>query len=299
MKRKIAVALVSVLVCLCRLALAQEGKARASGKPPAKKEVLTNAKVVALIKADLGEEITIAKIQQAEEVKFDLTTDGLIQLKKDGVPQSVIAAMMRRSTPEQAVAEGGKDTSTRKAETKAPESGSATATAAATSSAEPEKTGKMAWVKGRVKSALHRETEEEERQQEAGEQKQGVAAIGRDTNDDCVRNFKKEGSFFTGYSFSSFADVPGVTTSKAFDLLLPGLASRGYQIVNSNKEAGVISMSQAVISTAGKTIPFNMIVRKTTGGVKLEAKVQLTGGQAAPSASVQKEFCEIFDIVRK
>jgi len=61
-------------------------------------QALTNADVVKLTKASLGNDLIIAKIQQAEKVDFKLETDDLIQLKKAGVEQAVISAMLKRST---------------------------------------------------------------------------------------------------------------------------------------------------------------------------------------------------------
>lgn len=61
---------------------------------------LTNADVVKLMKLDLGDEIVIAKINQAKAVNFELSTDGLIQLKRDGVSKEVISAMLKMTTPQ-------------------------------------------------------------------------------------------------------------------------------------------------------------------------------------------------------
>jgi len=60
---------------------------------------LTNADVVKLCKLDLGDEVVIAKINQAKAVNFNLDTDGLIKLKEQEVSKDVIAAMLKRATP--------------------------------------------------------------------------------------------------------------------------------------------------------------------------------------------------------
>ena len=56
-------------------------------------ETLNNATVVTLVKAGLGDEAIIAKIK-ATPGHFDLSTDQIISLKQEGVPSSVIAAML-------------------------------------------------------------------------------------------------------------------------------------------------------------------------------------------------------------
>jgi hypothetical protein len=67
---------------------------------------LSNSDVARLVKLQLGDEVVIAKIKHAGEVAFDLTTDGLIQLKQAGVSGRVISAMLEKTTPApQAVSE--------------------------------------------------------------------------------------------------------------------------------------------------------------------------------------------------
>jgi hypothetical protein len=63
-------------------------------------EVLTNDSVIGLVKGGLPESVVIQKIRStaATERKFDTSTDGLIKLKKAGVPDKVIEAMV--SAPE-------------------------------------------------------------------------------------------------------------------------------------------------------------------------------------------------------
>ncbi len=59
-------------------------------------EVLTNQTIIDLQKVGLGKEVLKSKIQSAI-CNFDLTTDGLINLKKAGVPDDIITAMISKS----------------------------------------------------------------------------------------------------------------------------------------------------------------------------------------------------------
>jgi len=63
---------------------------------------LTNAEVVKLCNLGLGDEVVIAKINQAKAVDFKLETDNLVELKQQGVSKDVIAAMLKRATPSNA-----------------------------------------------------------------------------------------------------------------------------------------------------------------------------------------------------
>lgn len=68
---------------------------------------LTNADIIKLSKANLGDDLIIAKIQQAQDVAFKLDTDDIIQLKQAGVHQEVISAMLKRSSAPAASSGGG------------------------------------------------------------------------------------------------------------------------------------------------------------------------------------------------
>ena len=88
----------------------------ASAPAPAAEAPLTNADVVKLCKIDLGDEVVIAKINQAKAVDFKLDTDSLIALKQEGASKDVITAMLNRSgsgTGSGGAHQGGAGTSAR------------------------------------------------------------------------------------------------------------------------------------------------------------------------------------------
>ena len=68
-------------------------------QPTAAEAPLTNADVVKLIGLGLGDNVVIAKVNQAASVNFDLSADGLTKLKSSRVSSDVIAAMLKRATP--------------------------------------------------------------------------------------------------------------------------------------------------------------------------------------------------------
>jgi hypothetical protein len=61
-------------------------------------EVLTNDSVVQMVKAGLPEAVVIAKIKSTA-TKFDLKTDSLVNLKKAGVSDKVLEAMVGAGSP--------------------------------------------------------------------------------------------------------------------------------------------------------------------------------------------------------
>jgi hypothetical protein len=80
-------------------AMQKRGPARTQTKP--KPAAMTNQDVIRLAQAKIGDEIIIEKIRTSP-VKFDLSTDGLLQLKNAGVSERVLKAMMNpTAAPEQ------------------------------------------------------------------------------------------------------------------------------------------------------------------------------------------------------
>lgn len=67
-------------------------------------ETLTNAKVVSMVKAALPKAVIIKSIEN-KQGNFDTSTDAMIALKKQGVPDDVIAAMLGKETKPVAKAE--------------------------------------------------------------------------------------------------------------------------------------------------------------------------------------------------
>src|SRR4029077_597732 len=60
-------------------------------------DLLTNASVVKLVKADFKEK-TIVAIIGSSPTRFDLSTERMIDLKKSGVSEKIILAMLARQS---------------------------------------------------------------------------------------------------------------------------------------------------------------------------------------------------------
>jgi len=64
-------------------------------------EVLTNDGVVTMVKAGLGDDVIVGKIRLSQ-AQYDLTINGLLRLKADGVSEAVIKAMIEASAGREA-----------------------------------------------------------------------------------------------------------------------------------------------------------------------------------------------------
>lgn len=69
--------------------------------PASAQKLVTNADVVAMAKAGLSEDIIIGAIQRGP-AKFDVSTDALIELKNQHVPEKAIQAMIEAGSPQRA-----------------------------------------------------------------------------------------------------------------------------------------------------------------------------------------------------
>lgn len=63
-----------------------------------KQKDLTDADVISLVKAGLGDKVIIDKIRNSSAEKLDTSTEALIKLKKAGVSSAVIDAMVKRES---------------------------------------------------------------------------------------------------------------------------------------------------------------------------------------------------------
>lgn len=59
---------------------------------------MTNEDVINLVKAGISQELVIKRIQSSEN-KFDLSVEGILKLKTEGVPEEIVIAMMTKTAP--------------------------------------------------------------------------------------------------------------------------------------------------------------------------------------------------------
>ncbi len=91
----------TLFVCLTSLNFAVAAQTQRNATPApkptqaAKPEVLTNDSIISLVKAGFKEK-TIVTLLHTSPVNFDLSPNKLIQLKKNGVNEDVIQAMIQR-----------------------------------------------------------------------------------------------------------------------------------------------------------------------------------------------------------
>jgi len=83
------------LAALCIVLVSVAGlSATAGARTTGGGEIMTNEKVIALIKARLSEELIIRMVENSSRTQFDVTVKGVLQLQEAGASERVISAMM-------------------------------------------------------------------------------------------------------------------------------------------------------------------------------------------------------------
>jgi hypothetical protein len=115
---------------------------------------------------------------------------------------------------------------------------------------------------------------------------------------DCAPDFTVEGSFMAGKTFKSFKDYSNISKAKAFDSAIVSLTTNGWQILNSNKDIGLISASQGTAFGKGATVPLNVLIQDRIGkGILVELTFKNNGGDLSSSSRIAEEFCKIYNSI--
>ena len=126
-----------------------------------------------------------------------------------------------------------------------------------------------------------------------------IKSVGVADRRPCVANFSVEGSYWSGHTVKSFGEYPNSSKSETLAYLLSKIASVGYLIDSSDKEAGLIRASYPLTFGKGETTSLNAVVSRGQTGILVDL-IFMTGGMATFSIDeVQKEFCSILEGVPK
>ena len=126
-----------------------------------------------------------------------------------------------------------------------------------------------------------------------------IKSVGATDRRPCVTNFSVGGGYWSGHTVKSFGEYPNSSKSETFAYLLSKIASVGYLIDSSDKQAGLIRASYPLTFGKGETTSLNAAVSLSQAGIRVDLAFT-TGGMATFSIDeVQKEFCSILEDVPK
>ena len=118
----------------------------------------------------------------------------------------------------------------------------------------------------------------------------------------CKSNFKQEGKFMTGRSFSTWDTVAGVNVSTAYKRIYMEGTKSGLRVVSSDEKAGVISFEQpnGGVDLAGSkaTLPWNVVIEPQGKSVKITVTKTTPGGFPTSTDFQITSMCAVIDAAR-
>lgn len=129
----------------------------------------------------------------------------------------------------------------------------------------------------------------------AGASLVSATAIADDFGKGCEAHYKTEGSFLTGKKFSTWAEYANTSKAEAYTRIYANLAKDGWNIVNADKDAGIISVSQAVSFGKGATAPLTIVIESAGSGSKATASFRTSGGQLTSGDTLRTKLCAYLD----
>ncbi|MEQ1514660.1 MAG: hypothetical protein ABL934_18545 [Lysobacteraceae bacterium] len=119
----------------------------------------------------------------------------------------------------------------------------------------------------------------------------------------CKTNFKQEGKYFTGRSFTTWDVVPGVSVSTAFKRIYTEGTKSGLRVASSDEKVGVISFEQpnGGVDLGGDkaTLPWNVVIEaQGKKDVKITVTKTTPGGYATSQDFQITSMCAVIDAAR-
>lgn len=118
----------------------------------------------------------------------------------------------------------------------------------------------------------------------------------------CKTNFKQEGKFMTGRTFTTWDVVPGVSVATAFKRIYSEGTKSGLRVVSSDQNAGTISFDQpnggVDLAGAKATLPWNVVIEAQGKAVKISVTKTTPGGYSTSTDFQITSMCAVIDAGR-
>lgn len=114
----------------------------------------------------------------------------------------------------------------------------------------------------------------------------------------CEVNFASGGSFLTGKSFKTWQEYPGLSQTDAYKNVYQKIVSDGWRVNSSDKEMGMLSVTQEVSYGSGKAAPMNVLVESLgSSGSKITITFGTSGAVAVKASALRDKFCSYLTAV--
>jgi hypothetical protein len=109
----------------------------------------------------------------------------------------------------------------------------------------------------------------------------------------CRSNFVKEGSFFKGTTYRSFLDFSGMSQETVLERTTQSLKADGWQITDTNKDAGVITAIQQPESGGRDFTMMTVLKPRGTDTIRVEMSFSLGAMMKVPDGSARDRLCGV------
>ncbi len=107
----------------------------------------------------------------------------------------------------------------------------------------------------------------------------------------CADNFSSTGNIITGQTYKSSAVIPNTSLSNAFDGALQFTSTKGFVVLSSDKNMGLISAAQETSYKNGKIHPLSIAMKADGANTVMAISFTMSGGSLASSDDIKKHFC--------
>ncbi len=119
---------------------------------------------------------------------------------------------------------------------------------------------------------------------------------------DCKSNFKQEGNYLSGRSFSTWGIVPNVSVSTAFKRIYTEGTKSGLRVVSSDEKNGAISFDQpnggVDLGGVKATLPWNVVLEPQGKNLKITVTKTTPGGFSTSKEYQVTSMCAVIDAGR-
>lgn len=110
---------------------------------------------------------------------------------------------------------------------------------------------------------------------------------------DCQKHFVQE-KLFSGKTYTTWADFPGVTPSDALSKIFGSVAKDGWNVITADEAAKVISASAI---GSGKTAPVTVVVDVQANGSRAVATFRASAGETPNEGAIRSRMCSYLSAV--
>ncbi|MCL7714911.1 hypothetical protein [Stenotrophomonas mori] len=115
-----------------------------------------------------------------------------------------------------------------------------------------------------------------------------------DSGSGCLQNLSVSGGFTTGKQFLASTEHEGVSYADAFRKTVAAIEAEGMLSISPNEQTGYIAAENPV--RGGTSVPLRTTVRRQDdGGIRVEVRFSIKGGQMTSNKAVGEGLCKIAD----